>query len=425
MSEVSVNIKVMNATPNRPPSLPEQVWETIDPTGEHRVLIAAADLVPDLPNWVSAFDVDLAREWGQIKSLAVKFDDLVAVTKEALECLTPRGWAIAHLSQEAIREAVRLVRAGRGDEADELLAAQWEGDRAVYLKRACDQMRSMCLGDPELDPLFKARARLMWKAKEHHEAGRYNASIPILQAQIEGLAVDVTKRKFFTKRNPADVVDPARLVTIEANLTVLHQIYGADVPVTQVAGSLSRHGVAHGRELAYDTRINSAKTWSLMDAMVEWAQPLMQTEVARRRAERHTANVGSQETDASGRRLDDREFVETAKMLQTLKGSALGWHGQLGRFRDDLAGGMYGDDDFQKVGLHGASGTFQQVRHDGQEVTYWRTTVSGWVIGIALTRVERGFMDRFYDGPTAPAGGPSEVPEVWYDMPTINWRFVR
>lgn len=86
------------------------------------------------------------------------------------------------MSQGAIREAVGLVRAGRGDEADELLAAQWERDRAVYLKRACAQMRSMCLGDPELGSMFEARARLMWKAKEHHEAGRYDASIPILQA---------------------------------------------------------------------------------------------------------------------------------------------------------------------------------------------------------------------------------------------------
>lgn len=415
----------MNGTPNTPPSIPEQVWDAIDQTGEYRLLIAAADQVPDLPNWVSAFGVDLAIVWGQTKSLAARFGELAAVTSGALECLTPRGWAIAHLSQDAIREAVSLVRADRGDEADELLASQWEGDRAVYLKRACEQMRSMCLGDPELDPLFNARARLMWKAKEHHEAGRYDASIPILQAQIEGLAVDVTKRKFFTKRNAADVVDPARLVTIEANLAVLHQVYGADVPVTQVAGSLSRHGVAHGRELAYDTRINSAKTWSLMDAMVEWAQPLMQAEVTRRRAERHAANAGSQDTDANGRRLDDREFVETAKMLQTLKGSALGRYDRLGHFPHDLASGVYGDDDFQKAGLPGAEGTFQRVRPDGQEVLYWRTTASGWVIGIALTRVERGFMARFYDGPTAPAGGPSEVPEAWSDMPTANWRLER
>lgn len=416
----------MTETPPVPPSIREQVWNTTDPTGEKRQLIAVMGIAPDLPEWVSSLGVDMTREWDGLKSLGTKFDSFVDVVEDGLNFLTPRGWAITHMSQDAIREAVRLVRAGRGDEADDLLATQWEGDRAIYLKRACDQMRSMCIGDPELDPLFKARARLMWKAKEHHEAGRYDASIPILQAQIEGLAVDATGgRKFFTKRNPADVVDPARLATIRSNLAVLHLVYGADVPVTQVAESLSRHGVAHGRELAYDTRINSAKTWSLMDAMVEWAQPLMQAEVARRRAEWLTANTGSQDTDAMGRRLDDREFVETATMLQTLKGSALGWHRQRGRFRDDLVGGMYGDDDFQKHGLPGAEGTFQRVRPDGQEVIYWRVTASGWVVGIAMTQVERGFMDRFYDGPVAPTGGPSEVPDVWSDMPTLNWRFER
>lgn len=415
----------MTTTPNTPMSVQEQVWNAIDPTGEQRRMIAAAGEATDLTSWVSLFGLDVASEWEQVKSLGAKFDDLVGVTKDALEHLTPRGWAIAHMSQDAIREAVRLVAAGRGDEADEHLALQWEGDRAVYIKRACDQMRSMCLGDPELDPLFKARARLMWKAKEHHEAGRYDASIPILQAQIEGLAVDVAGRKFFTKRNPADVVDQARLVTIAANLSVLHSVYGESVNVTQIAGSLSRHGVAHGRELAYDTKINSAKTWSLMDAMVDWAQPLMQVEVARRRAERQAASTGSQETDENGRRVDDRELVETAAMLQTLMTSAMGWHSQLGRFRDDLAGGMYGDKDFRTRGLPGADGTFQRVRSDGQEVIYWRVTVSGWVVGGAVTHGERGFMDRFYDGPVAPPGGPSEAPEVWSDVPTPNWRFLR
>ncbi len=388
-------------------------------------MIAAAEQVPDLPQWVALFGVDVAREWDEMKSLSVRSGELVEATKAALEHLTPRGWAIANMSQEAMREAVRLVRAGRGDEADGLLAAQWEGDRAVFLKRACDRVRNMCLGDPELDPLFKARARLMWKAKEHHESGSYDASIPILQAQIEGLAVDVAGRKFFTKNNPVDVIDPFRLATIEANLTVLHQVFGADVPTTQVAGSLSRHGVAHGRELAYDTRVNSAKTWSLMDAIVDWAQPLMRAEVARRRAERGVANAGSQEVDDDDQRLDDREFVETAKMLQTLMTSARRWHRKLGRFRDDLVGGVYDNADFRKRGLPGAAGTFQRVGSDGQEVIYWRVTVSGWVVAIAVTHGESGFMDLYYDGPVAPAGGPSESPEVWSFVPTPNWRFVR
>lgn len=86
---------------------------------------------------------------------------------------------------------------------------------------------------------------------------------------------------------------------------------------------------------------------------------------------------------------------------------------------------MYGDKDFRTRGLPGADGTFQRVRSDGQEVIYWRVTVSGWVVGGAVTHGERGFMDRFYDGPVAPPGGPSEAPEVWSDVPTPNWRFLR
>ncbi len=88
-------------------------------------------------------------------------------------------------------------------------------------------------------------------------AARYDASIPQLQMQLEGIAIDVTKgKKFFTKGSRrADLVETTQLVSIEAGLAALQVFYGQDVVTTHVEGSHSRHGVAHGRELAYDTRV--------------------------------------------------------------------------------------------------------------------------------------------------------------------------
>lgn len=79
------------------------------------------------------------------------------------------------------------------------------------------------------------------------------------------------------------MIDPVQLVGVEACLATLQKVLGEGVNQMQRAGSLSQHGVAHGRELAYDTRVNSAKYWSVLDALVQWARPLAQQEAARLR----------------------------------------------------------------------------------------------------------------------------------------------
>lgn len=105
--------------------------------------------------------------------------------------------------------------------------------------------------------------------------------------------IDVTGgKKFFTKATQkADLVDPKQLVSTEACLAALQATHGQDVKETQTEGSLSRHGVLHGRELAYDTRVNSAKTWSVLDALVEWALPKAREVVQARKLERRATGA--------------------------------------------------------------------------------------------------------------------------------------
>jgi len=272
----------------------------------------------------------------------------------AVSVLVPRGWAVMHMDTAAVSAAVAAVCEGRHDEADDLLAGQWEGDGEWRIKRVGQRVRSMAAADEELNALFRERARLLDRAAEHHLAGRYDASVPLLLAHIEGIVIDVTEgKKYFTKRQSqqADVVNPHDLAGIEACMAALQVAYGEDVPITRAQGSLSRHGILHGRELAYDTRVNSAKTWSVMDAVVHWALPHSRALADARRAARQTANVGSQDADKRGRRVDDREIAETRDVLRLLGTSAMGWHRQRGQFRDDLVGGVYTSKEFTKRGL--------------------------------------------------------------------------
>lgn len=369
--------------------------------------------------WFSLLGPGIEDDWQQVVTAGAEYRRTVEGIETLLTKLVPRGWAVMTMQTEALERAMTLVEEGRGGEADDLLADQWAGEGAWRTKRVCDRVRVMGVPDPELRPLFEHRARLLRLAKVHHEAGRYDASIPLLQAQLEGIVIDVTSgKKFFTKsKAKADLVDPKRLVSIEAGLAALQATYGEDVKQTQAGGSLSRHGVAHGRELAYDTRVNSAKTWSVMDALVEWALPKARELVDQRKADRQAANAGSQAVDDNGKRVDDREFFETRDMLRLLSNSAVGHHRQRGHFRDDLVGGVYGDKDFTKRGLPAVHGVQQAVRADGAEVIYWREMISGWVLGIALRWEGGAFVERYWAASVPPDGFTSDGWSLPWESP--------
>lgn len=407
----------MTTVPSR--SVREQVWGAADPKGETRILIDAVMNVSDLPEWLTRLGIDVDNDWQKLTTLGGQYGQLVEDITAALQVLTSRGWAVMFMPTQIVKQAVTLVQSGDGDQADELLADQWDGDEGGWrTSRVCKRVLGMGGGDPDLEATFQRRARLLDLAKDHHDSGRYDASVLSLQAQMEGIVIDVTGgKKFFTARTnqKADVVDPAHLVSIEASLGALQTAFGQGVNQTQATGGHSRHGLVHGRELAYDTRVNSAKYWSVLDSIVDWALPKARAEVERRREERQAANAGSQSVDVQGRRIDDREFRETRDMLRLLGTSAMGWYGRAGRFRDDLVGGVYDAAGFQKRGLPAAHATRQTVSADGQEVSYWRQTASGWFLGISLTRAADSFEERLYAGPVAPMGGPHEDPRAWGD----------
>lgn len=395
-------------------SLRDQVWSALDPTGGTRALMQAADAV-EVADWTRLVSQDLDSGWRSLRSVGREYRQLVRDMEGAFEHLVPRGWAVMLMQTEAVNVATGLVRAGDGDRADALLAGQWTEEGSWRSKRVCDRVRTMGAGDNELRELFGHRSRLLHKARAHHEAGRFDASIPILQAQIEGIVMDVCGgRKFFTKgTQKANLIDPTQLVSIEAGLAALRATQGADVIRTQAEGSLSRHGIAHGRELAYDTEVNSAKTWSVIDAVVEWAMPKARELVELRRAERWAENAGRTDTDESGRRVDDREFAVTRDMLRQLAGSANGWRRRLGLWRPDVVGGAYTDEDFRKRGLPGLEGVTQQVSADGLEVAFWRVTVSSWVLGIAVRPAGDSYTEFYYSAATPPKGCPGDAPAGW------------
>lgn len=406
--------------------LRQQIRHAVDPNGDQLPLLDAL-VETDKDAWVQMLGSGAAAQWDELRSLQQNYQGLLASMQDALEVLVPRGWAPFHMDSAATVEAIRLVRAEDPAVADQLLAGQWERGGAWRTKRICDRVRTMGAGarQRDLEVLFEQRARLLLKAKDHHEAGRYEASIPILHAQMEGIVMDVAAgKKFFTKAaSKASLADPRQLITVEACLPVLQATFGENVAVTQVAGSLSRHGVAHGRELAYDTRENSAKCWSVLDAIVEWALPLSRLEAKRRLAEQQATRAGSQDADESGRRVDDREFRETRDVLTLLGHSAISHRRNRNGFRTDLISGVYTTADFSRRGLPADHGVRMVISDDGRIAWFWRRTVSGWVLAYAVSENNRGMVEWFYTGPSEPSDPPGDNPS-WsepFDRPP-DWQ---
>lgn len=386
-----------------------QVHAAVDPTGEQTTLLDAV-AGTDKQTWIQILGAEAGRQWDELSAHRSSYTALLTSMQDALELLVPSGWAPFQMDSAAVTAAIEHARSGDVVGADELLARQWEGEGAWRTKRVCDRVRTMGAGARQHDyeALFRERARLLMKAKQHHEAGSYEASIPILHGQMEGLVIDVAGgAKFFTKRQDrADLSDPTQLITIEACLPVLQGLFSEGVTGTQTDGSLSRHGVAHGRELAYDTKENSAKCWSVLDAIVEWALPLARAEAERRLSDEQTRRAGSQDVDEEGRRLDDREFRETRDVLTLLGYSAIGHRRNAGSFRTDLIGGVYTTADLVKRGLPVDHQVRMDISKDGDIAWFWRRTVTGWVLAYAVALDDGNMVDWYFSGPNEPSGPP-------------------
>lgn len=183
--------------------LRQQIRHAVDPNGDQLPLLDTLSET-DKDAWVQMLGAGAAAQWDELRSLQQSYQGLLASMQDALEVLVPRGWAPFQMDSDATVEAIRLVRAGDPAAADQMLAGQWEHEGAWRTKRICDRVRTMGAGarQHDLEFLFQHRARLLLKAKDHHEAGRYEASIPIVHAQMEGIVMDVAAgKKVFYQRN--------------------------------------------------------------------------------------------------------------------------------------------------------------------------------------------------------------------------------
>lgn len=346
-------------------------------------------------------------------------DHHVEVIANAVDELPSLGWAVSsQIPVDAYSELLEERAAGGTVEQLEAALDEVWHDSAM-LGALPGRIGVLGAGDDELREIASQRARLVGLAWDHHVNGAYEASVPIVLAQVDGITHDATAsadkpqgRSFFSMSpmRQADVADDETLAGIAFGLPAVRTWFSDQYVATGARGTANRHGVMHGRELRYDTRINSTKSFVLLLATWEWASRRLAGEAERRKAARYAAHAGSNKTDENGWRMDRRGFSTTRDRLRRLALAERAFHdakGEFGSFTDLLldpvARSLMPEDEVTPIHLG--------------EASWWAVEQSeaGWLFAIGGDENATFY----FDGDTAPETCPPG--SAWRSSDDGNW----
>lgn len=175
------------------------------------------------------------------------------------------GWiAYESLNVNIMRRAIETVEMVGHEEAEKFLADYYDEET---LKWGLLRFN----GHPEC----RKRLRLLELAKDDYLSGRYHACVPLLLSLMDGLVNDVSKHIGLFAEN-SNVTAWDSIAAHETGLQSLAKLLGTGRTKTNEEAITIpfRHGILHGRELAFDNKIVAAKCWSALFAVRDWADAL-------------------------------------------------------------------------------------------------------------------------------------------------------
>jgi len=391
--------------------LERQVLARLNSDGRLDSLLAAKAIRNLLPAVGVALGVDMTAG---LEALA-GHDQIVAELADSIQ-FASLGWAITPaIHHESLAAALAVLRStGSLERAEEELVSQLNTEDRLSFSAL--QVRSVGQQDLELREIARERERLVQKAIDHHRGGAYEASVPILLAQVDGVTFDLVGKSFFAsaKVGHQHLVDDTTMLGMSEVLVPLRHVLGESMFSSSAEGRLSRHGILHGRELGYDTLANSTKALVLLGAVADWAIR-RSVEVVEERVAKY---AGSEELDSKGRRKDRRGFECAQDDLFDIAHSQRVFHERNGEYGAELGAlpFLYDATDIESR----PTGFGITLSADRQTYWAWRGTDSAWILGIAASA---GGDDLFFAGPLQPPS-PLGDDNVWHDDvidPLPNW----
>lgn len=213
--------------------------------------------------------------WGQVrnsfaKNLRETFKKLPDDIRTASKKLAEKGW---FLSLDIPISACRELSISPIDDTTESKLVE-------FYKARTDQILV------DLNTAFPERAHLFQSAFEVHNQKNYNASIPLILAQAEGICVDMLDVKLFSKPNGVPITkckveDRIKKGSfggiIEAFVEPL--LSGSALSLNKKEmrhrrnkhsgyDVLNRHEILHGSDKNYGSEVNSLRAISLLDYLM-------------------------------------------------------------------------------------------------------------------------------------------------------------
>lgn len=198
------------------------------------------------------------NDFSEIKKQA----EILRVPDQFNDRFASLGWiAYESMSMDVMRSAISIYDS-EGQETAELFLAE------SYDEKCLEWGIRWFNGNPE----FRRRIRLAELAKEDYLAGRYHACIPLLLSMLDGLVNDVSKHVGFFAES-TDMTAWDCIAAHESGLQALSSLMtkGRNKTNEDAISIPYRHGILHGRELAFDNKLVAAKTWAALFAARDWA----------------------------------------------------------------------------------------------------------------------------------------------------------
>ena len=347
---------------------------------------------------------------------------------EVIAAVAPLGWAFHGKWPEA--ETMALLDRDPAT-LDDALTGMWNRDDGQRLRHVGYPLGTYGrLVSVEYQRRFQLRSLLIMEAVDCHREKRYAAATALTLAQIDGLTTDVMGSTFFRHHPAPDApgyTDDDTLAGVDGNLPVVRKAFSAPVDVTARHGSISRHGILHGRDLTYATQTTSTKALVLLAALVERLRTPAHERARQERRRTDLEQMRLEGSDERGRLRDARCLHETYAFWADLSGD-VHFHMMSGTLTEPMLR-AHAQKRMRERRLHEPSFTVLDV---SARRFAWRFRLpSGHYLGAAHHMVKAttpvDVVAFTWDGPTAPQSPPWVEETGWTPVPfgtpqTPNWQ---
>ncbi len=185
-----------------------------------------------------------------VPGIKEQFTTLTSLPDKFNEHFAKRGWiCYDRMNIDLLKGCVEKADKGNIDEAENDLVNYYSSHQLRFWTGTLNSV-----------PEFQIRKRFIDFAYEDTLNERYYTAVPVLLMVIDGVVSDIDKQSGFF----ADKTDMTAWNSIAAHYTglaVLKEIFNSPRKVTsnEETNMPYRNGILHGRDLAYDNKITTAK----------------------------------------------------------------------------------------------------------------------------------------------------------------------